>query len=69
MVINAPENNHANRYIDKMTVNGKVYDKNYITYPMLMDGGEIDFKMTDKPNTERGTAAEAAPYSFSNEKK
>ena len=68
MVINAPENNHANRYIDKMTVNGKVYDKNYITYPMLMDGGEIDFKMTDKPNTERGTAQEDAPYSFSLDK-
>jgi predicted alpha-1,2-mannosidase len=65
MVINASDNNQANRYIGSMKVNGKEYDKNYITYPMLMEGGEIDLKMTDKPNMERGTSAEAAPYSFS----
>lgn len=65
MVINASDNNQANRYIGSMKVNGKEYDKNYITYPMLMEGGEIDLEMTDKPNMERGTSAEAAPYSFS----
>ena len=69
MVINAPENSEKNRYIDGMKVNGEKYDRNYITYPMLMDGGEIDFKMTDKPNKERGTREEDAPYSFSKELK
>jgi len=67
MVIEAPDNSSDNRYIESMTVNGKSYDRNYITYPMIMDGGVIDMKMSDKPNKQRGTAEEDAPYSFSEE--
>ena len=52
-----------------MTVNGKEYDKNYITFPMIMEGAVIDFDMTDKPNLTRGTSDQSLPYSFSNELK
>ena len=69
LVIDAPANSETNRYIDRMTVNGKVYDKNYITYPMIMDGAVIDVEMSDKPNLERGTKEADFPYSFSNELK
>lgn len=65
VVINAPENSAENRYVNEMRVNGHVYDKNYLTYPMLMEGAIIDFDMTDKPNLTRGTSPEALPYSFS----
>lgn len=67
--INAPDNSDTNRYINRMTVNGKVYDKNYITYPMIMDGAEIELEMSGKPNYERGTKPADFPYSFSNELK
>lgn len=67
LVINAPNNSDANRYINRMTVNGKEYDKNFITYPMIMEGAVIDFDMTDKPNLTRGTSEESLPYSFSDE--
>ena len=40
---------------------------NYITYAQLMEGGELRFTLTDTPNTGRGTSAEAAPYSYTNE--
>lgn len=69
MVIEAPDNNAANRYIGSMKLNGKTYDKNYITYDDILNGGDIRFDMTDKPNTSRGTDESAFPYSFSNELK
>lgn len=65
VVINAPENSAENRYVNEMRVNGHVYDKNYVTYPMLMEGAVIDFDMTDRPNLTRGTSGDALPYSFS----
>ena len=65
VVINAPENSAENRYVNEMRVNGHVYDKNYVTYPMLMEGAVIDFDMTDHPNLTRGTSGDALPYSFS----
>jgi putative alpha-1,2-mannosidase len=32
-----------------------------------MDGAKIDVKMSATPNTQRGTAEEDLPYSFSKE--
>ncbi len=66
--IAAPANSDANRYVDKMTLNGKTYDKNYLNHTDLVGGADIRFDMASKPNTNRGTSAEARPYSFSREK-
>ena len=66
--IDAPDNSADNRYIDQMTVNGKRHTENYITHEQIMNGGKIEVKMTDRPNTKRGTAKSDRPYSFSNEK-
>ncbi len=63
--ITANGNSAANRYIDRMTVNGAEWDNNYITHSTLMDGGNITFDMTATPNRQRGTQATAFPYSFS----
>ena len=57
---NNPEDNV---YIESVSLNGKVLDKNFITYEQLMEGGTLDFTLTDKPNTLRGTADESALYS------
>ena len=67
VVINAPENSDKNRYVGKMTLNGKDYTKNYITYEDLLKGSTIHFQMTDKPNTQRGTLDTDFPYSYTNE--
>lgn len=61
-------NPKKNLYIDNVELNGKQIDTNFITYGQLMEGGELRFTLTDKPNTSRGTAAEASPYSYTNEK-
>ena len=64
----APANSDSNRYIKSMSVNGKTHDKNYLTHEQLKSGADIKFDMSSTPATTRGTAVEAAPYSFSREK-
>lgn len=69
LVIDAPANSDANRYIESMTFNGKEYTKNYLNHADLLKGGVIGLKMGDRPNKNRGTQPEDFPYSFSvNEK-
>ena len=65
LVITAPDNSDTNRYVDEMRVNGTVYTKNYLKHNELLQGGVIDFKMTDRPNMQRGTQESDLPYSFS----
>jgi hypothetical protein len=56
-------------YIDKITLNGKEIDRNYIKYHEIMDGGELVFTLTDKPNMKRGLKEESLPYSMTTENK
>ncbi|WP_420458660.1 GH92 family glycosyl hydrolase [Neolewinella sp.] len=65
VTISAPNNGPDNRYIQRMTVNGEVYNKNYLRHSALMEGAEIEIEMGAEPNRERGTTAEAYPYSLS----
>ena len=69
IVLNAPANSAANRYVSSLTVNGKAHDKNYLNYDELLRGATLDFEMSAAPNKSRGTAADAAPYSLSTEKR
>jgi predicted alpha-1,2-mannosidase len=55
-------------YVDQLSWNGKPYSHNYIRYSDLLQGANLDFKMSETPNKNRGTKKEDAPYSFSNEK-
>lgn len=53
-----------NRYITGVTLNGKEITKNYVTYEQLMQGGRIDFILSDEPDTTWAVEPEAAPYSY-----
>ena len=68
-VIEAPENSAENFYIDAAKLNGKNFTRNYITHGDIMSGGKLSVKMSDEPNTSRGTGAEDRPYSFSKDEK
>ena len=68
LTIDAPENSASNCYIGHMTFNGQPYDRNYVEHQTLLNGGRISFNMQSEPNKQRGTAPDAAPYSFSNER-
>jgi len=65
LVIRAPENGAANRYITKLRFNGKAYTKNYFAVETLKRGAEVELTMAAEPNVRRGTSPDDAPYSFS----
>ena len=66
--ISAPENSRENFYISGMTLNGKEYDKTWLSHQELMNGADIRFTMSSEPDTTRATRPEARPYSFSLDK-
>ena len=63
--IKAPRNSAENVYVNKITLDRKAYDRNYINHSDLLKGGKLQFYMTKSPNKTRGTAADCFPYSFS----
>jgi len=67
VVINAPANSDANRYVRRLTIDGEVYGKNWLSHRALQRGATLDFEMGDTPNEERGNTAGAYPYSLSND--
>jgi predicted alpha-1,2-mannosidase len=48
-VIQAKNLSKANKYVQSISLNGRGYDKSYITYTDIMNGGSLIFTMTDKP--------------------
>lgn len=76
--IDAPENTRLTPYVERIVVAGSdsglgagsdgsgcAYELNYLRHSDLMKGMNLRFDMSEKPNTQRGTALGARPYSFS----
>ena len=68
IVIDAPDNSRTDFYVEKMKLNGKVYENTFIRHDALVKGAKISYRMSSEPDMERGTAAANRPYSFSDEK-
>ncbi|MFC4142686.1 GH92 family glycosyl hydrolase [Pedobacter mendelii] len=49
LTIKAIKSSNTSIYISKITLNGKAFDKTYITHNNLIKGGEIVFYLTEKP--------------------
>ena len=69
VVITAPQQSDENRYVGTLKVNGAEYGKNFVKHTDLVAGMKMDYTMQSQPNQQRGTTADAAPYSFSKEYK
>ncbi len=54
-------NNDQDIYVQSVTYNGKDYDKSFITYDMIANGGLLVFQMGSEPNTDFGLAKESRP--------
>ncbi|AZQ65364.1 glycoside hydrolase family 92 protein [Flammeovirga pectinis] len=61
----ANNNSDENVYIQSATLNGKSFNKTYLTHEQIMAGGEIVFEMGNQPNKDWGTAKDSAPFSMS----
>ena len=63
--INAAENSDTNRYVQTLTINDKLADKNWLSHSAMQKGAVLNFTMGSKPEKTRGISPEAYPYSFS----
>lgn len=68
LTFDAPNNSKDKRYIKSIDLNGVVYDKNYFTHKLFIDGGSVKYTMEKEPNYTRGVNEDSFPYSFSKEK-
>ena len=64
-VVEASNNSKDNVYVQSVTLNGSPWNKNYITYKDIVNGGIIKYEMGSQPNKNRGTGKDAAPFSLS----
>jgi len=55
----------ADKYIQSVTLNGKSWNKTYIPYEAVANGGKIVFVMGSTPNKNWGTAKDSVPPSVS----
>lgn len=69
LYIKAPGNSSHNKYVQSLTVNGKLYTKNWLNHFELQQGGNLEFTMSAEPNKNRGVNAEDFPYSYSVDEK
>jgi len=60
-------NNYSeqNIYIQSMTLNGKNWNKTYIPFKEIMNGGKIIYFMGPEPNMKWGTEQNSQPFSLS----
>jgi len=65
LIIQAENNSQKNPYIKSASLNGKPFTKNWLTYQELMNGGIIQYKMSDEPNFLRGIKPMDRPFSVS----
>ena len=64
-VIKAIGNNRQNVYIQSGALNGKAFTKNWLSYNDIVNGGVLEFTMSDRPSLQRGTGVDDRPYSLS----
>lgn len=62
VIINAPANDEANRYVKSISIEGKPYNSTYFTHEQFLNGVAIDFEMS---NTAVNQSGLEMPYSFS----
>ena len=56
------QNNSAdNIYVQRVNFNGESYDKSYIDYERIKNGGVLEFIMGNKPSDTYGTNKESRP--------
>ena len=55
-------------YVRGLTVNGKKWDKPWIRFSEIVNGGILDFKLSSTADKNWGSAPEAAPPSYNGSK-
>ena len=53
-----------NRFIESVKLNGKPLSRSYLYYDEIVNGGKLEFMMTEKRNTAWATAADDCPVMY-----
>ena len=62
--IKATDVSDRKRYVQSLRINGRDYDKNYITHSDILQGGVWEYRMSASPNKRRGISPDSRPYSL-----
>ncbi len=65
VLIHAASATRSSMYVQRLTVNGRPYDKPWLLASVLTGGGSLDFTLGSMPNPQWGSTLAAAPPSFS----
>jgi len=68
-ILLAHKTNKTAKYIHLVKWNGKVLSHNYISYSNLMQGGELEIFLQDKPDKSWASQAQNQPWSMSGQSK
>lgn len=68
LAIEAPENSRENIYVNKVSLNRRVVNVNYVTHKQLQSDGRLRFHMSPEPNKKRGISPASYPYSMCTDK-
>ncbi|WP_238334704.1 GH92 family glycosyl hydrolase [Kribbella amoyensis] len=63
LVVSAPENSAANKYVKGVKVNGKKWTSTALPHDLIGQGGKIEFELTDRP-ASWGSGRNDAPPSI-----
>jgi predicted alpha-1,2-mannosidase len=64
----ANNNSKNNVYIQNSELNGTLYNKTFLKFDDLQQGGVLQFNMSNSPNSNWATAPESVPFSLSTSK-
>jgi predicted alpha-1,2-mannosidase len=65
IVINAPNSNDKNIYVNSLMLNGAKYERNWLDHFELYKGAVLNYMMAPVPNKTRGIQKAAYPFSLS----
>lgn len=64
VVIDAPGASSAMPYVTALRVDGKSYDRPWLSPSLVEHGGHLQFELSATPNTQWGSAVDSTPPSF-----
>jgi len=64
LVIDAPAASSTTPYVHALSVDGKIYDRPWLSPQLVEHGGQLRFTLGDTPDKQWGSAADGAPPSF-----
>ena len=62
-VLRAPGADREHKYIQSVTVDGRPWEKTWLSHDVIVNGGRVAIEMADRPNKAWGSGEDAAPPS------